>query len=160
MAEAAFYHLTARSLEEALPQLLARTLERGWRAVVEAGDADRLRALDAHLWTFSDAAFLPHGSALGADGGPDPHPDRQPVWLTLDAADRPNGATVRFFVAGAFPAPGFDAGPYERIAILFDGRDGAEVSRARAAWAALRGTAALAYWKQADTGAWQRAAEG
>ena len=37
MTEVLFYHLQKQGLEEALPGLLERTLERGWRAVVRAG---------------------------------------------------------------------------------------------------------------------------
>ena len=158
MAEIGFYHLTVRTLEDALPQLLHKALERGWHSVVEVGDRQRLRALDDHLWTFSDSAFLPHGSALGTDDAPDPHPDRQPVWLT-EGNERPNGARARFFVGGSFPAAGFDPAPYDRVAILFDGASEAEVARARDAWKALRGSGhPLTYWKQAEAGTWQRAA--
>ena len=37
MTEVRFYHLQRKTLEQALPQLLEKTLERGWRAVVMAG---------------------------------------------------------------------------------------------------------------------------
>ena len=42
--EALFYHLERHPLEVVLPQLLLRTLERGWRAVVQAGSEERLEA--------------------------------------------------------------------------------------------------------------------
>ena len=35
MADILFYHLTESTLEEALPGLLERSVERGWRAVVQ-----------------------------------------------------------------------------------------------------------------------------
>ena len=62
MAEVLFYHLTELTLEEALPGLLERSLERGWRAVVQTGTEERRDALDAHLWTFRDDSFLAHGT--------------------------------------------------------------------------------------------------
>ena len=49
MTEVLFYHLTERTLEEALPGLLEKSLERGWRVVVQAGSRERLEALDGHL---------------------------------------------------------------------------------------------------------------
>ena len=44
MTEVLFYHLERQPLERVLPNLLERTLERGWRAVVQCGDPERLEA--------------------------------------------------------------------------------------------------------------------
>ena len=93
MTEVLFYHLERRPLEQVLPQLLEKTLERGWRAVVQTGSEERAEALSQSLWTYRDEAFLPHGSA--ADG----HEEMQPVFLTPEDVN-PNGAQIRFFVDG------------------------------------------------------------
>jgi DNA polymerase-3 subunit chi len=58
-----FYHLERTSLEQVLPELLERTLKRGWRARVRSDDADRIEAMDGWLWTYRDESFLPHGRA-------------------------------------------------------------------------------------------------
>ena len=71
-----FYHLERMPLEAILPKLLEKTLERGARAVVQAGSDERLQALDAHLWVYEESAFLPHGTKR--DGAS----DRQPIYLT------------------------------------------------------------------------------
>ena len=84
MTDVRFYHLTRTRLEDALPVMLGRTLERGGRAVVRLATPARLKALDEWLWTFDDAAFIPHGS----EGGQ--HAADQPVWLTL-GEDNPAG---------------------------------------------------------------------
>jgi DNA polymerase-3 subunit chi len=63
MTEIWFYHLETQPLERALPVLLEKTLERGWRAVVETSSRERATALDTMLWTYRDDAFLPHGIA-------------------------------------------------------------------------------------------------
>ena len=60
MTDVRFYHLTRTRLEDALPVMLGRTLERGGRAVVRLATPERLKALDEWLWTFDDAAFIPH----------------------------------------------------------------------------------------------------
>ena len=60
MAELWFYHLERSELERALPPLLEKCLQRGWRALVRGGATERLDALDAILWTFRDDSFLPH----------------------------------------------------------------------------------------------------
>jgi DNA polymerase-3 subunit chi len=147
MTEILFYHLERQSLEDVLPGLLARSLERGWRAVVQGGSAERLRALDSHLWTYDEASFLPHGTR--ADG----RAEEQPIWLTTDD-DNPNGAHVRFLVDGA-GAPGFDG--YERIVFLFDGGDPEALAMARGAWReAGAGGHAVTYWRQDERGRWMQ----
>ncbi len=149
MTEVLFYHLERRPLESVLPVLLEKSLERGWRVVVEAGSEERVEALDRLLWTYSEASFLPHGTA--ADG----NADRQPIWLTA-APDNPNGAAVRFLVDGARIA---DVSGYERIVYLFDGRDPEAVTRAREDWTRCKaGGHDTTYWQQSDRGSWEKRA--
>jgi len=144
MADVLFYHLEARPLEAVLPQLLEKTLERGWRAVVEIGSTERAEMLDAHLWTFREDSFLAHGlSGHETDA-------LQPVLLTT-GSDNPNGANVRFFVDGAVPQ---SAEGYERIVFMFSGHDPEAVERARDVWRALRQDNAVTYWQQEPSGRW------
>jgi DNA polymerase III subunit chi len=133
-----FYHMETQPLERVLPQLLEKTLERGWRAVVEAGSRERAEALDTLLWTYRDYAFLPHGLAGGE------HDALQPVLLTTDGGN-PNGATVRFYVDRAVPATGEG---YERIVFLFSGHDPDAMAEARLAWRALAPGNTLTPWQQ------------
>lgn len=148
-AEVLFYHLQRQPLEQVLPLLLEKTLERGWRAVVRVGSPERLAALDEALWTWRDDSFLPHGGK--ADGAP----EDQPIYLTIED-DRPNGAACAFIADGA-QLP-FDM-PYERIVLLFDGRDEEALAAARAAWKDAKGRGANAtYWQQDDDGRWQKRA--
>ena len=144
-----FYHLEQRSLESVLPELLERTLERKWRAVVQAGSQQRLEALDSHLWTYADASFLPHGTAR------DGELDRQPVVLTT-AGDNPNRAEVRFMVDGAEHP---DLTPYIRAVFLFDGRDESALATARQQWKAVKAAGLDAtYWQQGEAGQWEKKA--
>lgn len=149
MAEIWFYHLQKRRLENVLPPLLEKTLERGWRACVQGPDSERLDALDGHLWTFRDDAFLPHGR----DG--DPGSADQPVLLT-DGPENPNEAAVRFLIDGAEVE---DAGAYERVIFLFDGRDPDAVETARGYWKKLKdGPHTAVYWQETDRGGWEKKA--
>jgi len=79
VTEVLFYHLEHQPLERVLPVLLERTLERGWRAVVQCGSAERLDALDSGLWTYRDDSFLPHGMAEDGPG------ELQPIYLTASS---------------------------------------------------------------------------
>ena len=132
-----------------LPGLLERTLERSWRAVVQAGSGERVDALDALLWTYADDSFLPHGTAR------DGMADQQPIFLTVKD-DNPNGATVRFLVDGA-EAP--DLTGYIRAVYIFDGRDEDALVQARGEWKRIKAAGhAVTYWQQNENGRWEKKA--
>jgi DNA polymerase III subunit chi len=144
-----FYHLEQQPLESVLPKLLAASLGRGWRAVVQAGSGERTEALAALLWTFDDESFLPHGTK--ADG----FPDLQPIWLT-DQDENPNAATVRFYVDGATVG---EIDELIRAVILFDGRDEEALAQARAGWKRFKAEGReVSYWQQDEQGRWQNRA--
>jgi DNA polymerase-3 subunit chi len=145
MTEVFFYHLERQPLERVLPQLLQRSLERGWRVVLKAGSDERVEALSAQLWTYDDASFLPHGSK------PDGFAARQPIWLTAED-DRPNDPQVLFLVDGA-EADSLDG--LERVVYLFDGRDTEAVDKARNSWKTVKIAGhTVSYWQQDEAGRW------
>lgn len=147
MTEVLFYQLDRLPLERVLPGLLERCLERNWRAVVQVGSDERCAALDAHLWTYRDDSFLPHGLADGEAA------DAQPIVLAAEGAN-PNAAEVRFFVDGAAPS---DLPSYQRVVILFDGNDKEAVESARMWWKQTREDGHDAtYWQQAPNGKWDK----
>ena len=149
MADLHFYHLTRRTLEQALPELLEKTLARGWRAVVLAGSEERAEQLTQHLWTYRPDGFLPHGNAK------DGHADAQPIWLTA-RDERPNGAAVLFLADGAESAL---LDEYERVCDLFDGNDPDAVAAARRRWKKAKDAGhTLTYWQQTDRGGWEKKA--
>jgi DNA polymerase-3 subunit chi len=150
MTELYFYHLQRQPLERALPQLLEKSLERGWRVVVQAASGERVDALDAHLWTYRENSFLPHGTAKDSAIG------EQPILLTVDDHN-PHGAKVRFLIDGVDPPA--DVADYDRIVLLFDGDDPDAVARARGHWqdAKARGFA-ITYLQQDAQGRWERKA--
>jgi DNA polymerase III subunit chi len=150
MTEILFYHLQRQPLERVLPALLEKSLERGWRVVVQAASEERAEALDAHLWTFRDDSFLPHGTWREGEAR------EQPILLTVHD-DNPNGARVRFLLDGV-PLPA-DVAAYDRIVLLFDGEDPDAVDAARARWSeAKQNGFAVTYWQPDEAGRWQRKA--
>lgn len=145
--EVMFYHLERQRLEDVLPLLLEKTLQRGWRAVVEVPDGDTLDALDRHLWTYRDDSFLPHASERDDDG------TRQPVFLTRGPGN-PNGAEVRFLTGTAEPQ---DVGAYQRVVLLFSADDPAAVAHARKQWKPLKAAGhSCTYWQQGAKGGWEQ----
>jgi DNA polymerase III subunit chi len=149
MTEILFYHLTESTLENALPGLVERSLDRKWKVVIQTGSEERRDSLDNHLWTWSDSSFLAHGTDLEAN------PEEQPVILTTSDSN-PNAATVRFLVDGAVPS---EPENYERLIVMFDGHDQQQLEQARAQWKLLKDQGhALTYWQQNDEGRWEKKA--
>jgi DNA polymerase-3 subunit chi len=144
-----FYHLEQATLDRVMPELLEKTLARGWRAIVRAAGQERIEHLDGRLWAWKDDSFLPHG----LDGEPDR--ERQPVLLTTDMGN-PNGAQALFILDGA------ECGPldgFSRCILLFDGRDEAAVAEARKRWKAFASLGLpTSYWRQNERGGWEKKA--
>jgi len=138
-----FYHLRTMPLDRALPKILESALAQGHRVVVMAGSSERVDHLDALLWTYNEASFLPHGTAR------DGHADRQPIWLTAED-ENPNRATLVVLVDGAATA---HLASYARCADIFDGSDDQAVAAARARWQAAKAAGhRLTYWEQTAKG--------
>ena len=150
MTEILFYHLQGQPLERVLPTLLERSLARGWRVVVQSSSEERVEALDAHLWTFRDDSFLPHGTHRESSAAD------QPILITVKD-DNPNAAAVRFLIDGA-PVPA-DAKAYERIVLMFDGTDDDAVADARTRWTAAKAEwFEVTYWQADENGRWVKKA--
>ena len=145
-----FYHLQSQPVARALPALLEKAIGRGARVIVQTVDERRLKALDDLLWTYAPESFLPHGTIAekGAEG--------QPILITT-GPENPNAAAMRMYVEGAEVGLDLATASYERVMLLFDGRDEAELAAARRQWSRLKGEGfALAYWQQSDEGRWER----
>lgn len=149
MADVLFYHLSESRLEDALPPLLEKCLDRNWRVVVQTASDERRDALDQHLWVYRDESFLPHGTD---------HTDNanlQPIVLCSNDGNV-NAAQVRFLVDGSAPA-GLEK--YERAVLMFDGHDQQQVEAARAYWKNLKsGAHNMTYWQQTPDRRWEKKA--
>jgi len=148
MTEVLFYHLQNMTVENVLPPLLEKSLERGWRVVVQSTSPERADALDAHLWTYRDDSFLPHATWRVNDVAD------QPIVLAIEP-DNPNGANVRFLVdSAAMPE---DAQAYERMVLLFNGDDPVALAAARSTWTDCKTRGfEVTYWQADERGRWQR----
>jgi len=150
MTEILFYHLQGQRLEGVLPALLEKSLQRGWRVAVQGASEERIEALDAHLWTYRDDGFLPHGTWRESEAS------AHPVLLTLTESN-PNGSNVRILIEGA-PMPA-DPESYQRIVLLFDGDDEEAVTAARTHWSEARARGFdVTYWQPNERGRWVKKA--
>jgi DNA polymerase-3 subunit chi len=143
-----FYHLERTGLDQALPELLEKTLARGWKALVRTSLPERVEHLDGWLWSYREESFLPHAPAG------EPNAPRQPVLLTT-GFDNPNAADALFLVDGAEPGALDD---FARCVVLFDGADETQVAGARGLWSRIKaGGHPVSYWKQQARG-WEKQA--
>ncbi len=149
MAEVWFYHLEREPVENVLPGLLARGLQRGLRLAVQSGDAGMLKLISEKLWAFEDVTFLAHGDSNT------PMPQHQPIYLAT-GPENPGNAGYRFFIGGSEPE---NMDGLARASILFDGNDAGSIDHARTLWRRLKADGhTISYWKQDDTGRWQNQA--
>lgn len=145
-----FYHLTRSSPEETLMMLMARALGQGWRVMVRGTDNAVLERLDARLWQGEPTSFQPHGMQGG------PMDAEQPV--LIGTGEIVNGAKGLFLLDGA-EVTVTEASGLERVWLLFDGADGAQLAAARGKWKALTDAGLPAqYWSE-EGGRWEKKAE-
>lgn len=148
MASIQFYHLTQSPLETALPRLLEKAYEQGFRVHVKVADAGMMAALDKSLWTYAQLAFLPHSTDL------DTKPALHPILLST-SLENLNAATVLCITDDTL----VDAdASYEKIIDMFNGQDANALAAARVRWKQYQQQGReLAYFKQTDNG-WQKQA--
>lgn len=150
MTEVSFYHLQSEPLERALPRLLEKVLERGFRTLIRGLSDDRIELLDDSLWSYKPVSFLPH-----ARDGDAADPAVQPVFLTTKAEGNANGATVLVLIEDA---PAADIKSFERCLYMFDGNDDLALAAARGRWKELKDKdIPVSYYQQTETG-WQKKA--
>ncbi len=150
MTETLFYHLERRSLEEILPGLVEKSLQRGWRAAIKTDSSERADMLDTHLWTYDDQSFLPHAQ-LG-----DGEAAGQPVLITVEEGN-PNSAQIFFYVGGAVPSNWSALAGLARVVLLFDGREAQALAAARAAWKEAKAAGHdVTYWKESPSGKFEK----
>ena len=145
--EIRFYHVMRGSPDQALPPLLAKIYAGGHRILVKLGSTEKVAALDAALWTFDPAGFLPHGAEK------DEHAADQPVFLTTED-DNPNNANILVLADGTKTAA---PEKFDICCTVFNGQDAEAVTAARAAWKEFQSRGFdTVYFQQNDSGGWEK----
>lgn len=153
MPEIRFYHLTTKTLEQALPEILTKAVGTARRVIVKGQDDKSIEALNTHLWVFQPDSFLPHGSKK--DGKT--HAADQPIWLTTDD-ENPNSAQILILTGGAETTLEHIKS-FDLCCEMLDGNDDEAVTAARARWKIYKDEGFdLTYWQQTPAGGWEKKA--
>ena len=146
MTEISLYHLTASSVESALPKLLERVIDSGKRALVRVESEERVGIINSILWTYDQSSFLPHGTINEGRAG------SQPIWIT-EKHENPNKSDVLVVLDGN-ETP--DLNDFERCLEVFCGTDAAAVDLAQARWRRYTDCGyTTTYWQQSSEGRWE-----
>ncbi len=138
-----FYHLTRSPAVATLQAILPRALQAGWRVLLRAEDAT-LSDLDTRLWQGDDTQFLPHGRAGGAQDLD------QPILLGTG----PSAGFDALALVGSTALDMAEAGALQRVWVLFDASDDAQMAAARTLWKDVSAAGLHAqYWSE-ETGKW------
>ncbi len=147
MTDIQFYHLTSTPLERALPKLLEKAIQGGFKAVVQVESDEKAEWMNGQLWSYDPASFLPHGT--DKDG----HSALQPIYITAAEAN-PNQADLLVITDGSEKI--WDE-KFRRVLDIFDGNDETMIAKARARWKKYQEDGHnVSYIKQNAAGGWER----
>lgn len=148
MPDIRFYHLEQQTLEDALPGLLSKALEKGHRIVIKTSSEQEAESLNNHLWTYDPNSFLPHGTAKEG------FKEDQPVWLTCED-ENPNGADVLILTHGT---ESDNVESYTLCCEMLNGKNPDHIQKARSRWQSYKENGyAVTYWQQTAKG-WDKKA--
>lgn len=148
--EIRFYHLLRSTLEQALPQIVAKAYEKGHRIIIKTQSAAQSNTLDKLLWTYDEQSFLPHAS------GKVEAANDQPIWIT-DKEENPNNADVLIVTSGETLEMSKD---FVLCCDMFDGAKDDLLQAARERWKYWRDQDDfdISYFQQTDGGGWEKKA--
>lgn len=146
MGTVVFLQLTRSSVEETVLAQLTRARAQDWRVMIRAADAAVLDRLDDWLWLNPEDSFLPHGREGGPQDGD------QPVLLGQGPAVN---AARGVLLLGAQPVDLDEAARLDRVWLLFEEADPAQLAAARGQWKAVTAAGITAQYHSEETGRWQ-----
>ncbi len=150
LAHIDFYQLLGGEVEELAAQLIEKCRAASKKAILYT-TKDATDAASRAIWTVKDLSFYAHGIDNGEGH------DIAPIWISSDVSQ--NQIEAEFaLVTNSLSLPDYDA--FERVFILFDGRDAAALDDARKQWKTLSEQFAgkCRYFAKTDDGKWQQKA--
>ena len=150
MTEVRFYHLQKTPLEQALPMILEKALQGGYRALIIVPDEHIEQSLNEWLWTYKDNSFLPHG--LNSDHNAKEHP----VLIATSDAENLNDADMLVLTHGCVSEK---IGDFKLCCEMLNGAVQEQVTGARTRWKTYKDEGfEVTYWAQDDQGRWRKKA--
>lgn len=143
--EVHFYQLQSSPLARVVHDLSARCLQNGWKVNVVAPSSAKV--LDDQLWSFDEESFFPHCRDTDSRAS-----DQNVVVSAVPS--HANNATALVLTGMSTPEPA-TLTHYERVSVLFDGRNNDELQNARSGWKSVTSAGVTAkYWSQ-ENGSWE-----
>ena len=147
-----FYQLTSSDTAELAAQLAEKCHAAAKKTVIHC-NKEQCQSVSRALWVLRDLSFLAHG--IDDDDGK----DYATIWISSALDHNQIDADYAILLEGReLPK----MAEFERIFIIFNGKDEAELSQARGQWKALSGqfTGHCRYFAKTETGGWAQKATG
>ena len=119
-----FYQLLGGQLDELATQLVEKCRAAGKNVIIYNAPSSS-QSQSEHLWTIRDLSFLAHG--IDTDEGQ----EFAPIWISSDVSQNQIKAEFAILKDGMVPE---DLDQFERILVIFDGRDEQALATARQQW--------------------------
>ena len=143
--EISFYHLTAQSLNIALPKLLSKVRMANMKVVVKVRNLEDMNDIDQVLWTYEAESFLAHDTLKSK------YKKDQPIYITTDE-ENPAIADVLVLTDGSTSE---DMESYKRVLEIFDGNNSSALDAARERWSKYKNDGyVISYFQQTESGGW------
>lgn len=143
--EISFYHLTAQSLNIALPKLLSKVRTANMKVVVKVRNLEDMNDIDQVLWTYEAESFLAHDTLKSK------YQKDQPIYITTDE-ENPAIADVLVLTDGSTSE---DMESYKRVLDIFDGNNSSALDAARERWSKYKNDGyVISYFQQTESGGW------
>jgi len=149
MTEIRFYHLQKQSLDQALPLILEKAYEAGHRSIVKMQDSKEAERMSAHLWSYKQNSFLPHGAHKDGNSAV------QPIWIG-HSDENPNEAKTLILTQGQTSEI---TGDYDLVCEMLNGHSDRDINAARERWKKYQDSGyETTYWFQNENGGWTKKA--
>jgi len=145
MTEIRFYHLQQTSLENALPEILLKAVEREYKIIIKCSNKEEVEAIDEMIWTYRKDSFIPHGCKKNG------FENEQPIWIT-SKDENVNNANMLLLINNAESEliENFDL-----CCKIFDGADNEILEKSREHWKEYKNKDyGLSYFQQDEQGKW------
>ena len=147
MTEIRFYHLQTQSLENALPEILEKALEREFKIIIKASTKEEVKLIDKFLWTSKSNDFIPHGYKKNR------HETDQPIWITTKDENL-NNANMLVLIN---EASSDNIDDMDLCCKIFDSNNTTALEQSRSSWKEFKDKDyELTYWQQDKNGKWSK----